>query len=108
MATVLMADYGADPLWRQYETPKASREIALDLDSRPLSARLKHELRAWAARFAALSKSGYEWPSVEDERTWVADGRALLEPFAKSLAPTTRSATSQTAPDGDAPPPAAA
>jgi hypothetical protein len=82
---LLMADYWADPLWRCCESGEASRVISLDLDSLPLSSQLRQQLRAWAARFDALSETGYEWPNVTEERQWVTDGRALLEPVREEL-----------------------
>ena len=82
-----MADYGADPLWRRYASGETARLIALNLDTLPLSTTLKQDLRAWAARFDALSETGYEWPNAADERKWITDGRALLEPLRRELRP---------------------
>lgn len=83
MPILLMADYGADPLWRRGQGGKANGMIALD--ALPLSTRLTQDLRAWAARFDALSETDYEWPNTADERKWVADGQALLEPDQREL-----------------------
>lgn len=84
---LLMADYCADPLWRRCESCQASRVVDLDLDLLPLTSQLKQQLRAWAARFDALSNAGFEWPNIAEERQWITDGRALLDPVRKELGP---------------------
>jgi hypothetical protein len=80
-----MADYGAGPLWRRCPSVQGTRVVNLNLDSLPLSSQLKQELRAWAARFDALSGTDYEWPSRAARQHWVADGRALLDPVRREL-----------------------
>lgn len=80
VSILLFADYGADPLWLR---DKPSVMVALD--DLPLSAGLKGRLRAWAARFDALSETGYEWPSTAAQCEWVADGQKLLDPLRREL-----------------------
>jgi hypothetical protein len=87
VSILLMADYGADPLWRRYESVQGTRVVNLTLDSLPLSSPLKRELRAWATRFDALSRTDYAWPSRAARQQWVTDGQALLDPVRRELGP---------------------
>ncbi|MGH3189113.1 MAG: hypothetical protein ACRDPY_37870 [Streptosporangiaceae bacterium] len=80
---LLMADYLADPLW--YRSSSGAGECMVSLDRLPLSAELKSQLRAWAARYDALMDTGYEWSGRLEEAAWDADGRALLEPLREEL-----------------------
>lgn len=84
ISLVLMADYLADPLWSGGPNG-ATGEVSLD--RLPLSAELKASLRAWAARYDDLMRTGYEWASDAARLAWTADGRALLKPVIDELGP---------------------
>lgn len=82
---LLMADYGADPLW--HRTPAGKGNPMICLDTLPLSTELKGRLRTWARRHDELMDPVYAGPSATAEAEWVAKGQALLEPLRRELGP---------------------
>lgn len=82
---LLMADYGADPVWERLPDGKAGPMISID--SLPLSDGLKGRVRAWADRFDNITDTGCEFPSAAEEGAWAAEGRVLLELLRRELGP---------------------
>lgn len=68
---VLQCDYTADPLWTEDgEMIKADRL--------PLTRPLINRLRAWAAVYDGLLKTGLAWKSRDAYDEFIAEGRYLL------------------------------
>jgi hypothetical protein len=87
---ILMADYFADPVWhRSADGAGAARSGMVDLDSLPLTAALKQQLRAWARRHddELLPTEQCQWSSPDVEAAWIAQGQVLLELLRTELGP---------------------
>ncbi|WP_152360520.1 hypothetical protein [Microlunatus speluncae] len=83
IAIMVMADYGADPVWTAESGGRPG--AMLSLTGLPVSDRIRAELRTWAAEYDALSGTDYEWPDEDRHRVWVEAGRTLADRLAQEL-----------------------
>lgn len=80
---VVMADYGAPPIWSK--TASGGGGVAISLDRLPLSGPTRHQLSEWAARYDQLLFTDDEWTCEEDKVEWIARGRTLARSVADEL-----------------------
>jgi hypothetical protein len=67
----LQCDYTADPLW-------SDDGAMIKADRLPLSRPLINRLRAWAAVYDGLMKTGFRWRSRDAYDAFITEGRNLL------------------------------
>jgi hypothetical protein len=82
---LLMADFGADPLW--HRTSDGNGSAMIPLDRLPLTDGLRDRLRSWATRADELNDPPFSWGSQPKLDDWVADGRVLLILLRAELGP---------------------
>ena len=68
---ILQCDYGSDPLWD-------ADDQMIKADRLPLSRPLINRLRAWAAVYDGLMKTGFAWKNRDAYDAFILEGRNLL------------------------------